>query len=376
MMIQKKYISYFYIIFISLLSIVVSVYANRLSNTDYTIERDVFSQGAIKGETEHYNIQSTIGQGTPVSVLNSTSYNLRSGFVVSTDDGWEATINAIGEDLGVTNQYDIFIGVSSKEELIEAPPMAPPDCTVIMDLLINWEKYTKVILAEGEKTYSWVIAIDPHGTMLPPNARTASIMWDPSQFHPDADLWFYRLKEGYTGKGRTVVSDMRKITEYQVTGDKVQYLTLECTQDKCIEIEITLKAGWNLISIPVEPCDSKKLNDLFPDATVAYGFDSSYKYAEELEPQQGYWIKVPENKTYIIRGQDMSGYSKFLTKGWYLMGSINCKQSVPETDIPEALGPIYGFDRSYTQPIDNILEPGQGYWVKINQDSLFSVKCK
>ena len=78
----------------------------------------------------------------------------------------------------------------------------------------------------------------------------------------------------------------------------------------------------------------------------------------------------------MIRGQELTGYSVALSKGWYLMGTPNCQISKPVPEPPEALGPVYIFESSYSQPEDDLLSPGQGFWVKIEQDSIFSMVCQ
>ena len=84
----KKHL-YMNVFFIGLfLFMTAFAYGDSLSTQNYTIEKSVISQGAINGETENYNIQSTISQESPVSVLTSNSYHLRSGFVLSTNDTW------------------------------------------------------------------------------------------------------------------------------------------------------------------------------------------------------------------------------------------------------------------------------------------------
>ena len=57
---------------------------------------------------------------------------------------------------------------------------------------------------------------------------------------------------------------------------------------------ITLKKGWNLISIPLIPADNDyKFISLFPDAKVAYEFkDGTYISVNYFKPGVGYWVQV------------------------------------------------------------------------------------
>ncbi|CAN2050462.1 exported hypothetical protein [Candidatus Magnetomoraceae bacterium gMMP-13] len=135
--------------------------------------------------------------------------------------------------------------------------------------------------------------------------------------------------------------------------------------------EMILKAGWNLISLPVTPEDSA-WSALFPDAEVAYEFqDGRYVYANSLEPEKGYWIKVPSDKTYTITGQNFNNYTLPLSPGWHLLGAVNAEAS-PSTTPDEAIEVIYKYiDGAYNETKN--LSPGYGYWVKIKEQCEFSL---
>jgi len=126
-------------------------------------------------------------------------------------DGWQATIHAEGEDLGGVMSYDAVIGVASSASTEDAPP-APPSYSVLMQTYMpDWSgPYLKDIRADGDLEYQWIIEINPSGNISPPEERTATLSWDPSQFNPDPE-WSYILKEGYEGAwGDVVVADMRQ----------------------------------------------------------------------------------------------------------------------------------------------------------------------
>jgi len=74
------------------------------------------------------------------------------------------------------------------------------------------------------------------------------------------------------------------------------------------EFTITLKKGWNLISIPLIPENNDyNLISLFPEAEVAYEFkDGSYISVDVLKPGIGYWVKVNNDNTYSIVGTLLS----------------------------------------------------------------------
>ncbi len=150
------------------------------------------------------------------------------------------TLRAIGEDLDGTRRCDVVIGVDSIAHTYWAAP-SPPAYSVSMTLYqSNWSgPYYEDIRQTGFDTNHWIIAINPHGNINPPDVRSATISWDPSEFGDD----FYTLREGFDGTGQVVLEDMSTVTEYEVTGTNGQYyftLTRISGQATGIAIEGTI----------------------------------------------------------------------------------------------------------------------------------------
>ena len=96
---------------------------------------------------------------------------------------WTATILAVGEELGGENNSNVKIGVEPAAVAFLAAPFPPPQYSVKMDLYTSdLAKLLSVdIRKEGDTRYTWIIGVDPHGNVLPPdpNGRTATISWNP-----------------------------------------------------------------------------------------------------------------------------------------------------------------------------------------------------
>ncbi|ETR69176.1 MAG: hypothetical protein OMM_09828, partial [Candidatus Magnetoglobus multicellularis str. Araruama] len=129
--------------------------------------------------------------------------------------------------------------------------------------------------------FKWIISLNPHGNIGTPEPRTSIIRWNPDHF---SELGNYQMQSGYD-QGEIVVSDMRTITEYPVTGgDSVNYYTVIWSPEQVESIHISTNAGWNLVSIPLIP-DDNHLEYLFPDAVVAYEYtNGTYVHVKQLEP--------------------------------------------------------------------------------------------
>ena len=135
-------------------------------------------------------------------------------------------------------------------------------------------------------------------------------------------------------------------------------------------VTMNLLAGWNLISLPVTPDDSS-LSSLFPDATVAYGFDGAYASAIALEPGLGYWVKVTTGGAYDITGEPFMQFTKTLTAGWHLLGAVNGTVT-PVTTPADSISVMYGFSTAYSSTTE--LVTGEGYWVKVLNSCDFSAE--
>ena len=138
---------------------------------------------------------------------------------------WRAVILAEGQDLGGVQSYGATIGVGTEEATLPAPPL-PPKYSVSMALYSADDTSSlEDIRQAGEESYLWVIGIDPHGNIMPPDARTSTLSWDPAELG-DGD---FKLREGIGAKGPVVIEDMKAVTSYDVTGTGTVYLTIVFT---------------------------------------------------------------------------------------------------------------------------------------------------
>ncbi|MFH0790496.1 MAG: PKD domain-containing protein [Candidatus Omnitrophota bacterium] len=142
-----------------------------------------------------------------------------------------------------------------------------------------------------------------------------------------------------------------------------------------VSFTITLTKGWNLISIPVELADMRasqifqagvRVKSMYPNEEY-YDLDIN----EELKIGQGYWVKVPETKTYTFTGTPVKYYEyKINESGWYLLGSISGQGAINVTNAKIAvvyyLDPAFGYLPVRVNP-DGIYhnEPCRGYVVDV-----------
>ena len=146
-------------------------------------------------------------------------------------------------------------------------------------------------------------------------------------------------------------------------------------------IKMDLTAGWHMISLPVNPID-KKLNAVFPEAVVAYGYEQGTGYVrvksnEDLEVGKGYWILLDQETSYPLTGIPIQSHSYMpYDDGWAMIGG--CTSSAKASVVNGTIGVIYGYEQGggYQQVTDHF-EPGKGYWILLNNvtgGAIFSVE--
>lgn len=84
---------------------------------------------------------------------------------------------------------------------------------------------------------------------------------------------------------------------------------------------------------------------------------------------KGYWLKFLSNESIAICGNLSSNNYVQVKRGWNLIGvydrniNINAITSIPVGIIET---PFYGYNNGYSK--EDLLVPGKGYWVKVNQN--------
>ncbi|MGA1791793.1 MAG: LamG-like jellyroll fold domain-containing protein [bacterium] len=140
--------------------------------------------------------------------------------------------------------------------------------------------------------------------------------------------------------------------------------------------KLNLPAGWSMISLPIKP-DEARMDKLFPDAAALFKFTTKYEQLDpndELEVGKGYWIYIPEAKTYSMSGTPFENFTiKDCQSGWSMMGGCSCpvKPSVDNNEIRV----IFGFSNKYVRlGTDDPLEPGKGYWINLAEHTTLTIE--
>ena len=132
---------------------------------------------------------------------------------------------------------------------------------------------------------------------------------------------------------------------------------------------ISYNIGWNMVSVPLDVNDFHK-SAVFPLAVSdAFAYERGYVAKDLLTPGQGYWVKFENPCVVSFYGGTRGSETISVREGWNIIGGISSPMDVTLiASIPSGMvtSPFFGFDgEAYT--IVNTLEPGSGYWVRVNQ---------
>lgn len=127
----------------------------------------------------------------------------------------------------------------------------------------------------------------------------------------------------------------------------------------------TVRAVWNLISLPVGVSNPLKDSVFSHSISHAFAYNNGYVIHDTLLPGRGYWLKFDSVRVVELSGAIVATESIDVVDSWNLIGSIST--SVPVSSLssdPPGLivSSVYGYDGNYS-PAGEI-KPGKGYWVK------------
>ena len=130
----------------------------------------------------------------------------------------------------------------------------------------------------------------------------------------------------------------------------------------------SLQNDWNMISIPLVVSDFTKAT-LYPNAASnAFAYSGSYVVSLTLENGAGYWLQFSGGQNANLTGFLLVTDTITLQTGWNMIGSISNPVAVSSLlSIPGGIITSQFFYYAGSYYIADSIQPGQGYWVKVNQ---------
>jgi len=264
----------------------------------------------------------------------------------------------IGTKAGATDGYDDGLDIKS-------PPSLPGMPMVyIADGSLNGlsEDYRGLTFTNPQnRKLEWQVVLD-----LPANEE-ATVTWT----IPAAVKGIIKLLE----QGSSAPSvDMRTNTSWKnIPGFFPRKIILAITVDMgIVEFPMTLKPGWNLISIPLLMDEMLSPDKLFWPGVTVWSFEVSetnsaireFRHPALFNLHQGYWVYTQKNWDYPIKGKNAPNGVIILQPGWNLIG---ISENVSMNMVSEKIRQIWGYEpetgRMVLLSLNDILKCGKGYWV-------------
>jgi hypothetical protein len=145
-----------------------------------------------------------------------------------------------------------------------------------------------------------------------------------------------------------------------------------------IEYCIDLKAGWNMVSIPVIP-DNNSVQAIFGSIQTLYTMPVKtwvsplFVTVEEIEPQKGYWIFTPAATTICVTGKPITNTTLNLKPGWNMVGTVgveNLSVSGIPNQVPQCPA-VTWVSPSFVET--DVIEPGKCAWVFVTQETAITI---
>ena len=152
-------------------------------------------------------------------------------------------------------------------------------------------------------------------------------------------------------------------------------------QTEAIEVSFTLclKAGWNMISIPLK-LENNSIANVFGelDFYSIYTWNSTtkrYVVPEKIEVGKGYWILVLSDVNITLKGLPVNYVEVSLDEGWNMIGSIINTASFTVTPENAVYHKVYDWNSiSKRYNVCDCIEPGKGYWVLAYQKCIIKIQ--
>lgn len=131
-----------------------------------------------------------------------------------------------------------------------------------------------------------------------------------------------------------------------------------------------INGGWNLLSLPAS-VENRSRAFLFP-LSVSYAHfweDSGYVPADTLHSGLGFWLKFDSSQTVLIEGNTIFGDTIPVLEEWNIIGALSLPIPVSaiQTDPPGIIASPFFNYTGYRYRETDTLQPGLGYWVKVEQ---------
>jgi len=202
--------------------------------------------------------------------------------------------------------------------------------------------YRRDVRAPAEAATTWNLEVVA-------NQLPMTLSWNPAAIPSDWHFTMHEVNAGNATIPGTLI-DMATTTTREVAALTVKYYVITASPDApcAATAEIEFAAGWNLISLPIEPCNRAvdavlwtqdrdgeeeaagamrdgRRGTIYTGAVWRFVNDGvnegHYEQVTELHALVGYWVYAPAAVTVTVTGTAPAGRESLaLNKGWNLVG--------------------------------------------------------
>jgi hypothetical protein len=190
------------------------------------------------------------------------------------------------------------------------------------------------------------------------------------------------------GFSRITVSPSGKVGGGAIPAAALIPAKVRASQGDFVPRNITLVAGWNLISLPLIPLDSSingVLADILDNVISVWHYDAAAKRWYSFTPGassdltwmkdgEAYWINMKAAQNLTLAGTQVPKGTKVpptydVVAGWNMVGFKSTANNVTAADYLKGIEPvrIYYFEggvwKLIPTPFSEFMKPGLGYWV-------------
>ena len=164
----------------------------------------------------------------------------------------------------------------------------------------------------------------------------------------------------------TAVLNLRSNNNLNIAAQPGEFSSSEAT-GTLDTIQISVRKGWNLISLPLEP-ENGYIFALLPDAkSKAYRYQNGYISEDTLRHGLGYWVKFDSSNQHPIVGIPCTSECIKVSQGWNMVGSFS--ESLADSLVflepyGKIISPYYSYDPDSGYINNRNIIPGKGYWIK------------
>jgi hypothetical protein len=209
-----------------------------------------------------------------------------------------------------------------------------------------------------EEGLECTFAFEDGNYMIAPGTYTLSYEFSAIEGNSEVTLSFDDWSVWFADIGGDLLED-----------DHSDLCTIQIVSEGNEEIIVEYQSDWNLVGLPLD-VDDVSYSILFPESIegTLYSFNGGYTLATILTHGEGYWLRFDETGSTNISGTPINELIISLSEGWNLISGISTPLDITEIQDPDGIiitGTIYGFTSGGYSNAE-ILEPGNGYWVRTN----------